>query len=106
MICRVWHGWTAPENADAYESLLRNEIFVSIRNRNIEGYRGIQLLRRPLAIEIEFVTIMWFDTIENVKKFAGEDYEQAVVPAKAYALMKRFDERSQHYEVKEEMKVY
>jgi antibiotic biosynthesis monooxygenase (ABM) superfamily enzyme len=104
MICRIWHGWTTLGNADAYEALLKEEIFIGIKNRNIEGYHGIQLLKRPLNEEIEFATIMWFDTLDSIKKFAGEDYEQSVVPPKARAILKRFDERAQHYEVKEEMK--
>ena len=104
MIGRVWHGWTTPANADVYESLLKNEIFVGIRNRQTVGYRGIHLLRRNVGDEVEFLTVMWFDSIEAVRGFAGEDYEAAVVPPKARALLSRFDERSQHYEVKAEMK--
>jgi heme-degrading monooxygenase HmoA len=104
MISRVWHGWTTPGNADAYESLLKAEIFLGIQNRKIAGYRGIHLFRRPLRNEVEFVTVMWFDSIEAVRAFAGEDYEVAVVPPKARALLSRFDERSQHYEVRAEMK--
>jgi heme-degrading monooxygenase HmoA len=102
MISRIWHGWTVPANADAYESLLNSEIFTGIEDRQIAGYRGIHLLRRDAADEVEFVTIMWFDSIEAVRAFAGEDYEVAVVPAKARALLARFDARSQHYEVKVE----
>jgi len=105
MISRVWHGWTTPANADAYESLLKGEIVVGIKNRQIAGYRGIHLFRRNLGDEVEFVTVMWFDSIEAVRDFAGEDYEAAVVPPKARALLSRFDERSQHYEVKAEMKM-
>ena len=104
MISRVWHGWTTPENADAYEALLKSEIFRGIQDRQIAGYRGIQLLRRSLENEVEFITIMWFDSIEAVRTFAGDDYEAAVVPPKARALLSRFDARSQHYEVKVEMK--
>jgi len=100
MISRVWHGWTTPENADAYEALLKSEIFTEIKNRKIAGYRGIHLFRRNLVQEIEFVTIMWFDSIEAIRAFAGEDYEIAVVPSKARALLSRFDARWQHYEVK------
>lgn len=99
MIVRIWHGWTTGANADAYEHLLHEEIFVGIRNREIEGFRGIQLLRRRLADGVEFVTIMTFDSLEAVRDFAGADYEQAVVPPKARALLARFDERSAHYEV-------
>src|SRR4030042_4592544 len=99
MMSRVWHGWTIPANADAYESLLKSEIFTGIQNRQIAGYRGIHLFRRNLGDEVEFVTVMWFDSVEAVRAFAGEDYEVAVVPPKARALLSRFDARSQHYEV-------
>ena len=105
MISRVWHGWATPANADAYESLLKTEIFEGIRDRQIAGYRGIHLLRRDVGEEVEFVTIMWFDSLDAVRAFAGEDYEAAVVPPKARAVLSRFDARSQHYEVKAEMKV-
>ena len=103
MISRIWHGWTIPENADIYEALLKEEIFVGIKNRKIEGYKGIQLFRRNIGTEVEFITIMWFDSIDNVRTFAGEDYETAVVPPKARAVLSRFDERSQHYEVKAQL---
>jgi heme-degrading monooxygenase HmoA len=101
VIARVWHGWTTPENADAYEALLKTEIFPGISAKGVEGYRGIRLLRRPLAEEVEFVTIMWFDSWQAVKAFAGEDYEAAYVPDAARQVLKRFEERSQHYEIRE-----
>ncbi len=103
MICRIWHGWTAPGDAEAYEALLKSEILTGIRDRRIAGYRGIQLLRRSPGDEVEFVTIMWFDSLEAVRTFAGEDYEKAVVPPKARRLLSRFDERSQHYDVRTQM---
>ena len=103
MISRIWHGWTAPANADAYEALLKSEIFVEIRERQIAGFRSIQLFRRMLGKEVEFITIMWFDNLEAVREFAGEDYEVAVVPPKARALLAHFDARSQHYEVRAEL---
>jgi len=102
MISRIWHGYTAPGNADAYEMLLKEEIFTGIQSRKIPGFAGIQLLRRDLGqgLEVEFVTLMWFETLEAVKIFAGEDYEAAVVPPKARAILAHFDQRSQHYEVR------
>jgi heme-degrading monooxygenase HmoA len=102
MISRIWHGWTTPDNADRYESLLREEIFGGILNRRIAGFKGIQLLRRQLAGEDEFVTIMEFDSLEAVREFAGPDFEVAVVPERARVLLAHFDERSQHYEIREE----
>ncbi len=102
MISRIWHGWTVPANADAYEALLKSEIFTGIQNRHISGYRGIHLLRRDVGDEVEFITIMWFDSLEAIRVFAGEDYEAAVVPPKARALLAHFDARSQHYTVEVE----
>lgn len=104
MISRVWHGWTKPENADAYQSLLLSEIFEGIQNRDIAGYRGIELYRRKDGEEVEFVTLMKFDSLDAVHAFAGKDYEVAVVPPKARSLLAHFDQRSQHYEVIQEMK--
>ncbi len=104
MISRIWHGWTTPGNADKYEAMLKEEIFVEIQNRHIRGFKGIQLLRRKVGEEVEFVTIMVFDSPDAVKDFAGEDYESAVVPKKARAVLSHFDERSQHYEIKAERK--
>ena len=103
MIGRIWHGYTTYANADLYEDLLKEEIFVNIRNRHIPGFQEIQLLHRDLGNEVEFITIMWFDDIEAVKTFAGEEYEMAVVPPKARAILSRFDDRSHHYEVREKL---
>ena len=102
MISRIWNGWTTPGNADKYEALLKEEIFVGIQNRKIRVFNGIQLLRREVGQEIEFVTIMLFDSLDSIREFAGEDYEVAVVPEKARAVLLRFDERSQHYEIRAE----
>ncbi len=100
MISRIWHGWTTPSNADKYEMLLREEIFIGIHDRHIRGFKSIQLLRRNVADEVEFVTIMMFDSLDAVREFAGKDYDAAVVPEKARAVLSRFDERSQHYEIR------
>jgi heme-degrading monooxygenase HmoA len=104
MVSRIWHGWTTTGNAEAYEALLKSEIFLDIQDRRIAGYRGIQLFRRNLKQEVEFVTVMWFETLDAVRAFAGEDYEEAVVPPKARELLSRFDDRSQHYEVRADIK--
>ena len=100
MVSRVWHCYTTPQNADAFETLLKTEIFIGIQNRKIAGYNGVQLFRRTLGDEIEFLTVMWFDSFEAVRSFAGENYEAAIVPEKIRVLLTRFDAGSQHYEVK------
>lgn len=99
MITRLWHGWTTPANAEGYERLLQEEIFIGIRDRNIAGFRGIELFRRPAGELVEFVTVMRFDDFAAVRAFAGTDYEAAVVPEAGRRLLHHFDQRSAHYEV-------
>lgn len=99
MIARVWYGWTSPENADAYEELLRRQILPDITARAIPGYGGAHLLRREEEGEVEFVTVLWFENLGAVRAFAGEEYEASVVPGEARALLSRYDRRSRHYEV-------
>jgi heme-degrading monooxygenase HmoA len=96
VISRIWHGWTTPENADAYEDFLRTEMFPSIHE--VAGFLGATLLRRDLEGEVEFVTITRFESLDSVRAFAGEDVERAVVRPEAERLLERFDARSAHYE--------
>jgi antibiotic biosynthesis monooxygenase (ABM) superfamily enzyme len=99
MIARIWHGWTKPRDAKAYEDLLRDEIFPGIARRNINGYHGAELFIREDRDEVEFVTLLRFDSIEAAKAFAGEDETKPVIHPKAEALLTRMDERSQHYRI-------
>lgn len=98
MIVRIWRGWTTPENADAYEEVVTKEVLAGIDERRLAGYHGAYLLRRTVPDEVEFSTVMLFDSLDNVRSFAGEDYEAAYVPPRARAVLARFDERSAHYE--------
>ncbi|HEV8083901.1 MAG TPA: antibiotic biosynthesis monooxygenase [Chitinophagaceae bacterium] len=103
MIARIWHGYTTLFNAEAYEKLLKQEVFTAIAEKQVQGYLGIQLMKRQLDVEVEFTTIMFFEKLESVKQFAGEDYEFAYVPEKAKALLHRFDKTSIHCEVIHEL---
>ncbi len=98
MISRIWHGWTLPENADKYQTLLLETILPGIAAKKLPGYHGAHLLRREVDGEIEFVTILWFESLEGIKALAGSDYETAYVPPEARAVLARFDARSQHYQ--------
>jgi heme-degrading monooxygenase HmoA len=99
MICRVWRGWTTKDNADAYERVVRGKVIPGIEARRIPGFRSIDLVRRERDHDVEFMTLMWFDTIDSVKAFMGADYETAHVPAQAQAVLADFDRRSAHYQV-------
>jgi antibiotic biosynthesis monooxygenase (ABM) superfamily enzyme len=99
MIARIWHGWTKPENAKAYEDMLRDEIFPGIARQNIEGYHGAELFLRDDGDEVEFVTLLRFESMKTVKEFAGEYQSKPVIYPKAEALLTRMDEHSQHYRI-------
>ncbi len=101
MVLRIWHGYTTKANADTYENLLLNEIFPEIKNKQIKGNKKVQLLRREMEEEVEFTTIMWFDRIESIIDFVGQDYEAAYVPDKAQKVLSRFDGRAIHCELRE-----
>ena len=99
-IKRIWHGWTTAANADVYENMLKTDIFIGIAAMDIPGFHGVELLRRNVDDEVEFMTIMTFDSTENVIAFQGEDYEAAYVPPQARAVLKRWDDRAAHFEVR------
>ena len=98
MICRMWRGWTSRENADAYDSYLQKELFPHVeRELGPRGYKGFHLLRLNGPEEVQFVTMLWFDSIEAVRGFAGEKYEVPVISEKAKRLLVRYADRCEHY---------
>ncbi|HTV59824.1 MAG TPA: antibiotic biosynthesis monooxygenase [Verrucomicrobiae bacterium] len=100
MICRVWHGWTTEENAGAYSEFLLLELFPRVRDDlKGKGYRGYDLLQLKRASEVEFVTMLWFDSLSAIRSFAGELYELPVIHEKARKLLARYDSRCEHFEV-------
>lgn len=98
-IKRVWHGWTTKENADSYQNLLSKEVLPGIEAKKIPGYRKIEVLRLDLEDEVEFVTIMTFDSLRSVIDFQGENYKKCYVPEKARQVLKRWDLESAHYDL-------
>jgi antibiotic biosynthesis monooxygenase (ABM) superfamily enzyme len=98
MITRLWRGWTARENADAYEHFLLAELFPSLRA--IPGFRTADVLRRDDGDEVAFVTLTRFDSLEAIRAFAGEDYEAAVIEPTARSLLSHHDARAEHYETR------
>jgi heme-degrading monooxygenase HmoA len=93
----VWHGWTKPEDADGYESHLKPELLPGLSK--VKGFQGSYLLRRTVGEEIEFVTVILWDSIEAIRAVAGEDYETAVIPEERRKYLQRFDAKAAHFEV-------
>ena len=100
-VARVWHGWTTVENADAYEAVVDGEVLPAIFERDIPGLVSAHLLRADKVEngEVEFTTIMWFESLGSVKNFMGENYHRAHVPENAQAVLKRFESEAKHFHV-------
>ena len=71
MICRLWRGWTTPEDAETYERIVRTQVIPGIEARRISGFLHIDLMKRDLDGKIEFQTLMWFDTLDSILRFHG-----------------------------------
>ena len=98
-IKRVWHGWTTKENAEKYQTILHEQVLPGIEAKNIPGYQQIEVLRFERQEEVEFITIMTFESLRNVIDFQGEDYQRCYVPEAAQQVLKRWDQESTHYEL-------
>lgn len=97
MIARIWHGRTKPEHADAYEAMLKPELLPGIDT--VEGFKGSYLLRRNAGDEVEFITIMLWDSIDAIRAYAGEDYETSVIPEERLKYLSWHEPTASHYEV-------
>lgn len=97
MIGRIWHGWTAREDADAYQDMLNSDVLPGIHR--VKGYRGAYVLRRDDGDEVEFMTMTIFENLEAVKQFAGEDYTKPIVQGLAQRLLRRADARATHFQI-------
>jgi heme-degrading monooxygenase HmoA len=97
MIARLWHGFTKPEHADAYAAMLQPELLPGISK--VRGYRGSFLLRRDGQDEVEFITIILWDSLDAIRAVAGPDFEVAVIPEERRRYLSRADARATHFEV-------
>ena len=92
MIARIWHGYTTPANADYYEATLRSDVLPGIKE--VRGYLGSYILRRSSGDEVEFGTVLLWESLDALRAFAGPDYELAIVPAERRRFLLHYDKRS------------
>lgn len=97
MIARVWHGYCKPEHADAYESMLKPELLPGLSK--VKGFKGSYLFRRNVGTEVEFITIILWESIDAIRAVAGADYEKAVIPEERRRYLARYDAKASHYEI-------
>ena len=98
MIARHWKGWTKLADAPAYERLLTDTVLPALKS--IAGYQGGYVLRQDDDREAEFVVVNFFDSLDSVKRFAGDDYQTPVFEPEAKRLLSRIETVAHHYEVR------
>jgi heme-degrading monooxygenase HmoA len=96
-VVRQWRARATPDGARAYEAHFRSAVLADLAA--VEGWLGAQLLVREDGGEVELVTLVWFESLDAVRRFAGADLERAVVAPEARRVVHSFDERVQHYRV-------
>jgi hypothetical protein len=102
-IIRTWRGWTSLENALIYENMLINEVFPEVKRKGVEGLEKVSISTMQKNDEMEFFLVLQFDSLDSVKVFAGENYEQAYIPNNAKRVLSRYDKTAQHFTLKEEL---
>ena len=102
-IIRTWKGWTSLENAHIYEDMLINEVFPAVKKKGVKGLKKVSISKLQKTDEVEFFLVLYFDCLDSVKAFAGEDYKTAYIPENAQKVLLRYDKTADHYELKNEL---
>lgn len=99
MIARLWRGVAdTMAGASAYEQHVATKVLPSLEA--IEGYQGARLLKRTSERgEVEFLVMTLWDSMEAIRRFAGDQPENAVVEPEAREALSDYDDFVRHYEV-------
>lgn len=102
-IIRTWKGWTTHKNAPVYEKMLVEEVFSTVKKNGVKGLTNVSISKKVMSNEVEFFLMLQFNALDDVKEFAGEDYEKAYIPDNAKSVLLRYDKTAQHYEFIDEL---
>jgi heme-degrading monooxygenase HmoA len=97
MIARAWAARATTANAPAYARHLQDEVIPTLRS--VDGYQGARLLQRHDGDQVEIVVVTWWDSLDSIRDFAGDDIGNAVVTGEAACLLSDYEERVLHYEL-------
>ena len=102
-IIRTWKGWTTQENASIYENLLIKEVFPEVKRKGVKGLEKVSISTQSNKEEVEFLLILQFESLDAVKRFAGDSYQRAYIPENAKRILLRYDKTAEHYEFRKEL---
>jgi heme-degrading monooxygenase HmoA len=97
MIVRMWRGYAISERADDYVKHLQQTVVPELCQ--IDGFKGIYLLQRNSFDGVEFVVLTFWESMDAIRKFAGENPELAVVAPAAQKLFREYDPMVKHFEI-------
>ena len=97
MIARIWHGRTKDEDYEAYTAFLKDRAIPDYQNT--KGFVKLVFLRNIIGKTGHFKLITFWENIEIIKNFAGEDYEKAKYYPEDKNFLLEFEEKVIHYEV-------
>ena len=97
MIARVWRCTAANDKAADYIEHFNHGVLPELRQ--IDGYKGAYILRRELNDGVELTVVTLWQSMDSIRKFAGENVETAVVASGAQAVLRTFDQTVIHHEI-------
>lgn len=97
MIARIWRGWTAADKAAAYRRHFQTSVQPHLEA--LAGFRGCHLLESIGKEETEIMTVTFWDSLDAIRAFAGEDISRAKVEDAAAAVLVRYNTIAEHYDV-------
>jgi heme-degrading monooxygenase HmoA len=99
VIARIWRGAVRKQDGDEYAKYIRDTGLGEYKET--PGNLGAWMLRRDVGELTEFITLTYWESIDAVKAFAGEDYETAVYYPKDDDFLVEREDKCAHYEVEE-----
>ncbi|WP_428661744.1 antibiotic biosynthesis monooxygenase family protein [Reyranella sp.] len=97
MIVRMWRGQASAAKADAYFGHVTQTVFPELAT--LAGHEGAWLLRREVDGRTEFLAVTFWESLDAIRSFAGDDIATAIVEPEARAVLSDFDDFARHYEL-------
>ena len=101
MVIREWRGRASPSRVDGYPKHFRDHVVPALRQ--VPGFVGAYLSSRSLGDKIEVLVLTQWRSMDDIRTFAGNDVDKAVVEPGAVAVLLDFESRVHHYDIIEDV---
>ncbi len=97
MVVRMWHGMVPTSKAKAYREFLNKRAVPDYES--VKGNLGVYILERPDGEVTHFITLTFWESLEAIRGFAGDDIEVAKYYNEDQDYLIEFEPNVVHYEV-------